>query len=249
MIKLKNSDEICKIRDASEILVEVFKGLKSMIAPGITTIELDKFAKDVVIKRGAQPAFLHYMGYPATLCTSINHEVIHGIPSKRKLTEGDILSLDLGVNLSGLYSDAAISLPVGKVSVEALRLLKVAEECLYLGIEQAVTGKRIKDISAAVYRHASHAGYGVVRQFCGHGVGFSQHEDPQIPNYIGPGPNPRVKQGMVLAIEPMINIGCDEVEILEDGWTVVTADKKLSAHFEHTIAILNDHTEILTLLN
>ncbi|RKX79890.1 MAG: type I methionyl aminopeptidase [Spirochaetes bacterium] len=246
MIKLKNSYEIARIRDASEILVETLKELIKITAPGQTTKELEKTAKNILEKRGAKPSFLNYMGFPSALCTSINQEVIHGIPNNRKLKEGDIISIDLGVELSGYFSDCTVTLPIGKVSEEARRLLKVTEECLYRGISVAYLGNRIHDISRAIYQHAKKHGYGIVRQFCGHGVGFSQHEDPQIPNYIGSGPNPRIKKGMVLAIEPMINLGTDDVKILDDGWTVETSDGKLSAHFEHTIAIFEDYTEILT---
>lgn len=246
MIKLKSADEIERIRESCQLLSETFKELARMVDVGITTGELDRFAHDFIVRHKAKPAFLGYEGFPASICASVNHTVIHGIPDKRKLASGDILSLDIGVDLAGYISDAAYTVPVGKISVEAERLLDVTKECLRLGVEQAVVGNRIKDISSAVYERAQAAGFGVVRQFCGHGVGFSLHEDPQIPNYVGPGPNPRIKMGMVLAIEPMINIGTDEVEILEDGWTVETADRSLSAHFEHTIAVFEDRTEVLT---
>lgn len=249
MIRLKNKEEISKIRDAGKILAETYKEIVAITEEGITTRELDAFAKDFVTRRKARPAFLNYMGYPASLCTSVNHQVIHGIPSRYKLKNGDILSLDFGVELSGYISDAAITIPIGTLSKEAEQLIKVTEECLYLAIEQATYRNRIKDISAAVYKHAQNHGYGVVREFCGHGVGLKLHEEPQIPNYVGNTPNPRLKNGMVIAIEPMINQGVSDIRILDDGWTVETADKKLSAHFEHTIAIFETHTEILTTFN
>jgi len=197
-------------------------------------------------KLGARPAFLGYQGYPAAVCVSVNEAVIHGIPGKRKLNEGDIVSIDCGLEHRGFFSDAALTLPVGRVSPEAEKLMRVTRECLERAVEKAVFGARIHDISAAVYRHARDSGFGVVRDYCGHGVGLALHEEPQVPNYVGLGPNPRLREGMVLAVEPMINAGGDEVEVLEDGWTVVTADGRLSAHFEHTIAVFRDRTEVLT---
>ena len=247
MIRLKNYAEIGKIREAGFILSETLEKLKSMVGEGISTAELDGFARDYIRSRGAEPAFLGYMNFPASLCISVNDEVIHGIPGKRRLKRGDIVGLDLGVNLGGYYADAAITLPVGRVSPNREKLIRVARECLELGIEQAVCGNRISHISEAIYNHARVNSYEVVRQYCGHGVGFSQHEEPQIPNYVSRGPNPRLKPGMILALEPMINSGGWEVQLLDDNWTVVTADRSDSAHFEHTIAIQKDHTEILTL--
>ena len=246
MIRLKNDDEIGKIRDAGLILAATYKNLINLIEEGITTRELDAFARDFVNKHKAKPTFLNHMGYPASLCVSVNEEVIHGIPGKYRLKQGDIVSLDFGVTLAGYISDAALTVPVGTTSEEVSKLLKVTKESLYLGIEQAQVKKRIKDISRAVFEHATKHGYGVVRDFCGHGVGIKLHEEPQIPNYVGNGPNPRIKKGMVLAIEPMITTGTHEIEILEDGWTVITADHSMSAHFEHTIAVFDSHTEILT---
>jgi methionyl aminopeptidase len=207
---------------------------------------LDRFSRDFVEKRGANPAFLGHLDYPASLCASVNNEVIHGIPGKRKLKKGDIIGLDFGVNYKGYISDAAITLPVSQVSELAQRLMRRTEEALSLAIEATREGGRIRDISTAVYNHARSAGFDVVREFCGHGVGFEVHESPQIPNYIGKGPNPRLKQGMVLAIEPMINAGGSDIAILDDEWTVVTADGSLSAHFEHTLAITEEGVEILT---
>ncbi len=246
MIRLKNKDEIKRIKESGEILAEMYRQITNLITAGITTYELDKFSKDFVEKRGARPAFLGYMHYPASLCVSVNEEVIHGIPNKRKLKTGDILSLDFGVDYKGYISDAALTVPVGTVSSEARKLMQVTEEALYRGIEQAVAGNRIRNISQVVYQLADANGYGVVREFCGHGVGFEVHEPPQIPNYVALGRNPRLRPGMVLAIEPMINEGTGDIKILDDEWTVVTADKKLSAHFEHTVAIHEDCTEILT---
>ncbi len=249
MIKLKSVNEIDGIRESCKFLAETHIELSKLIDVGITTFELDKFARNYIKKRGGIPAFLGYMDYPATLCTSLNEVVIHGIPSKRKLKEGDIISLDLGINYKGFFSDAAVTLPVGKITKEAEDLIRVTKESLYLGIEQATKGNRIHDISRAVYNHAKKYNYGVVRDFCGHGVGFSPHESPQVPNYVSSGANPRIKKGMVLAIEPMINLGVDDVRVLDDEWTVLTMDKKLSAHWEHTVAVFEDHTEILTTLD
>jgi methionyl aminopeptidase len=248
MIKLKNRAEIEKIRDSSRILAETLKELEQLVAEGITTRELDKAAKSCIESRGAKPAFLGYLDFPASVFISVNEEVIHGIPGKRRLKKGDIISLDLGVDLGGYYSDAAITVGVGEISPERERLIRITRECLEQGIVQAVAGNRISDISRAVYNHARSHNLEVVRQFCGHGVGFSQHEDPQIPNYVSSGPNPRLKTGMVLAIEPMINAGTWEVAVLDDNWTVVTLDRLDSAHFEHTIAVMDDHPEVLTTL-
>lgn len=249
MIKLKSINEINGIRESCKLLAETHKEIAKLVEVGISTIELDKFARDYIEKRGGVPAFLGYMDYPASLCTSINEVVIHGIPSTRKLISRDIISLDLGINLDGYFSDAAVTLPVGNISAEAEKLIKITKESLFLGIEQAVMGNRIHNISRAVYNHAKNENYGVVRDFCGHGVGFSPHESPQVPNYVGSGPNPRIKKGMVLAIEPMINLGVDDVRVLDDEWTVLTMDKKISAHWEHTVAVFEDHTEILTVLD
>ncbi len=249
MIRLKTVDEIAKIRESCRLLAETHLEIEKLVDVGITTLELDAFARSYIEKHGGKPAFLNYMGYPASLCTSVNHVVIHGIPNRKKLKEGDIISLDLGIDLKGYFSDAARTLPVGRISPESQELIDVTRECLYLGIEQARSGNRINHISRAVYDHARTHGMGVVREYCGHGVGFSQHEDPQIPNYVSRGSNPRIKPGMILAIEPMINRGSGGVVLLDDEWTVETEDGELSAHWEHTIAIFKDHTEILTSLD
>jgi len=246
MIKLKTRDEIHRIRESGKLLANTLAEVKKLVSEGITTKELDRFAYHNIVSQGGQPAFLGYFDYPASLCISINNEVIHGIPGKRKLREGDIVGIDLGVILKGYYSDACFTKGVGKISEKRERLLKVTEECLYKAIEQSLPGNRLQDISKVIYTHARKNGYDVVRKFCGHGVGFELHEDPQVFNYINSGPNPRLKPGMVLAIEPMVNEGTYDVKILDDGWTVVTADGKDSAHFEHTIAILEQGIEILT---
>jgi methionyl aminopeptidase len=246
MIKLKTIGEIDRIRESCSLLVEVLKHICSRIDIGISTYELDQEARKIISGLGARPAFLGYMNFPAALCTSVNEEVIHGIPRKAKLKDGDLLSIDCGLEYNQFYSDAAVTVPIGTIDETHRKLLQVTQESLMAGIEQAKKGKRINDISRAVYEYNKKHGYGVVRPYCGHGVGFDIHEEPQVPNYVGRGPNPRIKPGMVLAIEPMINLGTDDVYLLEDDWTVVTKDGSVSAHFEHTIAVFEDHTEILT---
>jgi methionyl aminopeptidase len=246
MIQLKNERELSGIRDACKITAALFDELQARIHPGITTLQLDTFARDYIVKRGGRPAFYKYQEFPANICVSVNDEVIHGIPGSRVLLDGDIVGIDLGIELDGFFSDAAKTFAVGRVSKDADRLMHVTQECLRAGIDAAVYGNRIKDISRAVYDVAKKSGYGVVREYCGHGVGFSQHEDPQVSNYVGRGANPRLKPGMVIAIEPMINAGGDGIVLMNDDWTVKTEDGSLSAHFEHTIAIHRDNTEILT---
>jgi methionyl aminopeptidase len=249
MIRIKNEREIAGIRESGKLLARTLEELKKLVAVGITTRELDAFARSWIESHGGKPAFLGYMNYPATLCVSLNNEVIHGIPGPRKLRQGDIVSIDVGVERNGYFSDAAVTLPVGVVSRKREKLMKVTRECLERALGQAMPGKRISDISRAVYEHAVGSSCGVVREYCGHGTGFAMHEDPQVPNYVGAGPNPRLKEGMVLAIEPMVNAGTGDIELLEDGWTVVTADGSDSAHFEHTVAVLGDRMEILTLFH
>lgn len=247
MIRLKNAEQIEGIRKSCRMLSGLFEELAPLVRPGVSTIELDRAAHDYIVSRGGRPAFLGYDGYPASLCVSPNEVVIHGIPDGRKLVEGDIVGLDCGIDLGGFFSDAALTLPVGRLSPEAESLLAVTRECLEKAIAAVKPGARVHDISRAVYGHAVSHGYGVVRQYCGHGVGLSPHEDPQVPNYVSPGPNPRLMPGMVLALEPMINLGTGDVKVLADDWTVVTLDRKLSAHYEHTVAILPDWTvEVLT---
>jgi methionyl aminopeptidase len=246
MIKLKTDDDIKKIRESGRILAETHYELKKMVSPGITTGELDRFAKSFIEKRGASPAFLGFMDYPASLCVSVNSEIIHGIPGKRKLKDGDIVSLDLGVDLKGYFSDMAFTMAVGTVPEATAQLIRETRTCLNRAIEQVRNGNRINDLGKAVWEHAKKFSYGVVKEYCGHGVGYSQHEEPQIPNYIRKMPNPRLKNGMVIAIEPMINLGTGDVVLLDDGWTVETADGSLSAHWEHTIAVSGNGFEVLT---
>ncbi|MBL8966872.1 MAG: type I methionyl aminopeptidase [Spirochaetaceae bacterium] len=247
MIRLKNAAEIDRIRESCRMLSGLFAELAPLVKPGVSTLELDTAAREYILSRGGRPAFLGYDGYPASLCVSPNEVIIHGIPDGRRLVEGDIVGLDCGIDLGGFFSDAAITLPVGTISPEAEKLLRVTRECLDRAIAAVKPGARIHDVSRAVFGHATANGYGVVRQYCGHGVGFSPHEDPQIPNYVSPGPNPRIVPGMVFAIEPMVNLGSGGIKTLDDEWTVVTLDKKISAHYEHTVAVLPDGTvEVLT---
>jgi methionyl aminopeptidase len=249
MIKIKTAKQIDGIRRASELLVTVLSALEGQVKPGVSTAELDRVAREMIEGMDARPAFLGYMGFPAALCTSVDSAVIHGIPNDVPLEEGQVVSIDCGVEYRGFYSDSALTIPVGSISEEVRTLMDITKESLALGIEKARVGNRVNDISRAIYEHVSQFGYGVVRPYCGHGVGLDIHEDPQIPNYVGSGPNPRLKPGMVVAIEPMINMGGDDVEVLDDDWTVVTIDGSVSAHFEHTVAILSDGAEILTSRN
>ena len=236
------------MRDAGKVVAETFEILRDMVKPGITTKELDAKAEDFILSKGARPAFKGYGGFPATLCTSTNDEVVHGIPGLRKLENGDIISIDCGAVINGFVGDSALTLPVGTISKEAQELLRVTEDSLYQGIAQALDGNRLTDISHAVQKCVEKQGMSVVRDYVGHGIGSKMHEDPQIPNFGPPARGPRLKQGMTLAIEPMVNLGTFEVRTLPDNWTVVTLDGKLSAHFEHTIAITDDTPEILTKL-
>ncbi len=246
MIRIKNGRELDGIRASGSLLASVLSRLVPLVVDGATTLELDAFARSAITAGGGKPSFLGYMNYPASLCVSINNEVIHGIPGPRRLRSGDIVSLDLGVQLNGYYSDAAVTVPVGEVSSTRRRLLEVTRECLARALAQVTPGNRVSDISRAVSELAASRSFGVVREYCGHGVGFAPHEDPQVPNYVSPGPNPRLKEGMVIAIEPMINAGTGDIRLLDDGWTVVTADGADSAHFEHTVAVVGDGMEILT---
>ena len=249
MVILKQPDEIDKARASNRIVAEALSVLREKVRPGVTTRELDKIAEGVAEKRGAKPAFKGYRGYPYSLCTSVNEEVVHGMPSNRVLVEGDIIGLDFGVCYQGLYGDAAITLPVGRVSEQAARLMQVTQQSLYSAIDQACDGNRLGDISAAVQETAEAAGYSIVRDFVGHGIGKSMHEDPQIPNFGKKGRGIELKKGMILAIEPMVNAGKYKVRILSDGWTVITEDGSLSAHFEHSVAITDNGPEILSTLN
>lgn len=246
-IYLYNRSQIEKIERACEVAAGVLDELESSIGEGVSTFELDKLAREFIAARNGVPAFLGYRGYPAALCTSINEVVVHGIPSKKtRLRPGDIIGIDVGVLLDGHYGDTARTYRVGEVDEATELLLRVTEESLYRGIEKAVPGNRISDISHAVEDHVVRYGFSAVREFVGHGIGASLHEEPSIPNFGEPGKGPRISNGMVFAIEPMINAGTFNVEILADGWTTVTADGKLSAHFEHTIAVLDGSPRILT---
>ena len=247
MIILKSLQEIEKIRKAGLVVAEVLDGIRGQVRPGVSTQALDEYAERSIRVMGAIPAFKGYRGYPKTLCTSVNNEVIHGIPAKDVvLKQGDIISVDVGAIVEGFYGDAAVTMPVGTVTPEAERLIRVTEESLYRGIEQAVAGKRLQDISHAVQSHVEKHGFSVVREYVGHGIGRSLHEDPQIPNFGEPGQGPRLKTGMVLAIEPMVNAGGCATVVKDDHWTAVTADNSLSAHFEHTVALMPDGPWILT---
>jgi len=248
MITCKSEKELAYMRDAGRVVAETLAELTSAVSVGVTTRELDRLAEDYIVKAGARPAFKGLYGFPYSICTSVNEEVVHGFPSLRKLISGDIISIDTGAEINGYYGDSAVTLPVGEVDGDAMRLLKATEESLYQGIERAREGARLSDISNAVQTCAEGYGFSVVRDFVGHGIGSSPHEDPQVPNFGRPGRGPRLKAGMTLAIEPMINMGTYEVRTLLNNWTVVTLDAKLSAHFEHTIAITNDKPEILTKL-
>ncbi len=248
MIPLKSAQALEQQRASNQIVAEVLQAMAELVAPGVTTLELDKAAEEMILDRGAEPAFKGYLGYPNTLCTSLNEQVVHGIPSKRRLKAGDIISLDVGVLLDEYYGDAAFTLAVGEISPLAKRLLRVTEEALLAGIRQMQVGKRIGDISWAIQSVAEAAGFSVVKAFVGHGIGRRQHEQPQVPNYGLPGRGPKLKPGMVLALEPMINAGASAVRILPDQWTAVTRDGSLSAHFEHTVALTVDGPQILTKL-
>jgi len=248
MVILKSEREIQQLKRSNVMVAEVFEKLRGMIQPGITTKELDQVAEEYILLKGARPAFKGYRGFPATLCISINDEVVHGIPGQRRLKEGDIVSLDVGVNYLGYFGDAAITFPVGEVDPEAKRLLDVTEKALYIGIERAKVGNRLFDISYAIQSWVESHGFSVVRDFVGHGIGRELHEEPQTPNFGMPHQGPRLGKGMVFALEPMVNEGTYEVRVLPDGWTVVTADGKRSAHFEHTIAITDNGAEILSVI-
>ncbi len=249
MIRLKTFDQIQRIREACQLTARLMNSLPSFMEPGMSTFTIDKYCYDFMMKHKVKPAFLDYEGFPATACIAINEEVIHGIPSKdRLIAEGDLVDIDLGINLDGHFSDMARTFIIGETKKEWKDLCTVTEKCLALGIEAAgKKGARIQDISGAVYKLANSKGYGVVRDFCGHGVGLDVHEDPSIPNYVSSFmPNPRIREGMVLVIEPMINPWTKNVSTLENGWTVITANGKPSAHFEDTIALTKDGLEILT---
>jgi methionyl aminopeptidase len=247
MIVCKSSAEIETMHRAGIVVWEVLNELRLMVAPGVSTLDLDRIAERRAAEHGARPAFKGYRGYPASLCASINQEVVHGIPSAaRKLNEGDIVSLDYGVELDGYFGDAAVTVPVGKVCSELDTLMRVTRESLDRAIEKARAGNRLSDVGAAVQEWVERHGFSVVREFVGHGIGTRMHEEPSVLNYGQPGHGPRLQEGMVLAIEPMVNQGTANVRVLEDGWTAVTADGKPSAHFEHTVAVTANGPWILT---
>jgi len=246
MIILKSPDEIERMAKACRIVAETLKALEGMVRPGVSTGELEELVEKMVVEKGAISAFKGYRNYPSSICTSVNDQVVHGIPSSLVLREGDVVSVDLGVYLDGFYGDGAVTFPVGTVSPLAERLIKVTEKALALGIERARPGNRISDISHAIQKHVEDNGFSVVRAFVGHGIGRSLHEEPQVPNFGDPGHGPRLREGMTLAIEPMVNAGGYEISILEDGWTAVTADGSLSAHSEDTIAVTSHGPRILT---
>ena len=247
MIVCRSLAELEKMRAAGKLVGQVLTALAAKVAPGVTTGDLDVIAEGLIVDAGAIPAFKGYHGYPATICASVNDEVIHGIPSgQRVLNAGDIISIDVGAALGGYYGDSAVTLAVGPVSEDAATLLRVTEESLYKAIEVVKPGGRISDVGHAVQKHVEAHGFSVVREFVGHGIGQQMHEEPQVPNYGEPGRGPRLAEGMVLAIEPMVNAGKPQVKVLSDGWTAVTRDHSLSAHFEHTVAVTADGPWILT---
>jgi methionyl aminopeptidase len=246
-IDIKTQDELSRMREAGRIVHEILTELAKAVEPGVATLDFDRLAEELVYRKGAKPAFKGYHGFPGCICTSVNEEVVHGIPSKKKLQPGDLLKLDFGVVYKGFFGDAAVTLPVGGVSVEAQHLVDITRTSLDRAIEKMVPGNRVSDVGGAVQDEAESHGFSVVREFVGHGIGRALHEKPQVPNYrFKDGPNPRLKEGMVLAVEPMVNLGCWETEVLADRWTAVTMDRKLSAHFEHTVAVTGDGPEILT---
>ncbi|MEL7668431.1 MAG: type I methionyl aminopeptidase [Actinomycetota bacterium] len=246
MIIAKSAAEIEVMREAGRITARALDAVSSAVRPGVTTADLDAIAEDVIVKAGARPAFKGYHGFPATLCTSVNDQVVHGIPGGRVLKEGEIVSVDCGAIVDGYYGDSARTFPVGQVSAEANRLMDVTKRSLEAGIARCRPGMRLYDVSAAVQEVAEAAGFSVVREYVGHGIGRSMHEDPQVPNYGKAGTGPTLRTGMVLAIEPMINAGAADVRSLDDGWTVVTLDGAMSAHFEHTVAVTEDGPLVLT---
>ena len=247
MIICKSPAEIEKLRRSGRVVRGLLEELRERVQPGVSTLDLEKYVERRMAQLGARPAFKGYRGYPCCLCASVNSEVIHGIPSERRLKEGDILSLDMGVVVDGYYGDSAITVPVGEISESTQRLLRVTQESLQLAIDKVRLGNRLGDISATVQRHVEENGYSVVREFVGHGIGRQLHEEPQIPNFGQPGHGPVLKEGMVLAIEPMVNAGGPAVRVLADNWTAVTADGALSAHFEHMVAVTRNGPDILTL--
>lgn len=248
MIIIKTDMEIEYMRRAGKLVGETLARLEEVVKPGITTAEIDRIAEEIILKNNAKPSFKGYHGFPASICASVNEEVVHGIPSNRVLQEGDIISVDCGAILNGYQGDAARTIAVGKVSPDAEKLIEVTRESFFKGIEYTKVGGRLTDISSAIQAYVESFGYSVVRDFVGHGIGRDMHEDPEVPNFGRPGRGPKLSHGMVLAIEPMVNIGKYHVRVEPNGWTVVTEDGSLSAHYENTVAILNNGPEILTLI-
>lgn len=246
VVTLKTAAEIATMRRAGQVVAEMLRRCRGAVRPGITTADLDRVAAEVLREHGATSSFLGYYGYPATICTSLNGEIVHGIPGKRRLAEGDIVGIDVGAIVDGWHADAAVTVPVGRVSAQARRLIAVTEEALGRAIAAARVGARLGDVGAAVQQYAESNGYSIVRNYVGHGIGRYMHEPPQVPNYGSAGQGRAISEGLCIAIEPMINAGGPETRLLEDGWTVVTADGSLSAHFEHTIACLASGTVVLT---
>lgn len=249
MIVCKGESELERMRNANLMVAEVLAELETLIRPGVTTLELDEVAEQMILKMGGTPGFKGYHGYPATLCTSVNDQIVHGIPNANPLEDGDIVGIDVGVNFEGFYGDSAWTFAVGEISSELQKLLDVTRESLYIGIDQVRIGKRVSDISSSIQEFVEQNGYSVVREFVGHGIGKALHEEPQVPNYGKPGHGPRLVAGMVLAIEPMVNSKSAGVRILQDKWTAVTVDGGYSAHFEHSVAVTDNGPWILSKLN
>lgn len=246
MITLKSDRELTLMRDAGRVVAEALDEVAKAVRPGVTTGELNRLVEDLLQKRGARPAFKGYQGYPESICTSVNHEIVHGIPGLKVLEDGDIISIDIGAEINGYYGDAAVTLAVGDIDEVSEKLLKVTAQCLEAGIEQCQKGKRLTDISFAIQDKAESAGFSVVKEYVGHGIGRAMHEDPQVPNFGRPGRGLRLSPGLVLAIEPMVNVGGSSTEVLSDNWTVVTKDRTRSAHFEHTVAVTERGPLVLT---
>ena len=248
MIICKSAAEIEKLRRCGKLVRDLLEEAREQVRPGVTTLELEAFVERRLNQAGAKPAFKGYRGYPCCLCASVNEQIVHGIPSDRRLNEGDIVSLDLGVIIDGYYGDAALTVPVGAISEPLKRLLRVTEESLYLAIDQVRLGNRLGDVSSAVEEYVVRNGFSVVREFVGHGIGRQLHEEPQIPNFGSPGYGPVLKEGMVFAIEPMVNVGSPAMRVLDDRWTAVTVDGACSAHFEHMVAVTRNGPDVLTRL-
>ena len=246
MINLKSDRELTLMRDAGRVVAEALEEVAKAVRPGVTTGELNSLVEDLLQQRGARAAFKGYYGYPESICASVNHEIVHGIPGLKTLMDGDIISIDIGAEINGYYGDAAVTLPVGNIDEVSQTLIDVTARCLEVGIEQCQKGKRLTDISFAIQDNAESAGFSVVKEYVGHGIGRAMHEDPQVPNFGRPGRGLRLSPGLVLAIEPMINVGGSWTEVLADNWTVVTKDRTRSAHFEHTVAVTERGPEVLT---